>query len=69
MVRAATDLQLHSLTCEQFLPVVTGFPLSARQARASVDTMLERARRARLTTHACPIALKLQLLGGQTSLR
>lgn len=42
MVRAATDLQLHSLTCEQFLPVVTGFPLSARQARASVDTMLER---------------------------
>ena len=42
MVRAATDLQLHSLTSEQFLPVVTGFPLSARQARASVDTMLER---------------------------
>jgi MFS family permease len=42
MVQAATDLQLHSLTCEQFLPIVTGFPPSARQARASVDTMLER---------------------------
>jgi CRP-like cAMP-binding protein len=38
MVRAATDLQLHSLTCEQFLPVVMGFPPSARQARASLDT-------------------------------
>ena len=42
MVRAATDLQLHSLTRERFLPVVTGFPPSARQASASVDTMLDR---------------------------
>jgi MFS family permease len=42
MVRAATDLQLYSLTREQFLPVVRGFPPSAQHARASVDTMLER---------------------------
>ena len=42
MVRATTDLQLHSLTRERFLPVVTGFPPSARQASASVDTMLDR---------------------------
>jgi Cyclic nucleotide-binding domain len=42
MVRAATDLQLHSLTRERFLPVVTGFPPSARQASASVDTLLDR---------------------------
>ena len=43
-VKAATDLQLHSLTCERFLPVVTGFPPSARQAGAAVDTMLGRFR-------------------------
>jgi MFS family permease len=41
-VKAATDLQLRSLTCDRFLPVVTGFPPSARQAGASVDTMLGR---------------------------
>jgi hypothetical protein len=39
---AVTDLQLHSLTCKQFLPVVTGFPLSGRQVRASIDPVLKR---------------------------
>jgi hypothetical protein len=42
MVRAATDLQLQSLTCDRFLPVVTGFPPSARQAGTSVEEMLDR---------------------------
>ena len=42
MVRAATDLELQALTCDRFLPVVTGFPPSAREAGASVDTMLDR---------------------------
>ena len=36
-VRAVTDLQLHALTCNRFLPVVTGFPPSARQAETSVE--------------------------------
>jgi hypothetical protein len=42
MVRAASDLQLQSLTCERFLPVVTGFPPSAREAGTSVEEMLDR---------------------------
>jgi MFS family permease len=42
MVRAVTDLQLQALTCDRFLPVVTGFPASARQAGSSIDTMLHR---------------------------
>jgi MFS family permease len=41
-VRAATDLDLEALTCDRFLPVVTGFPPSAREAGAEVDTMLDR---------------------------
>jgi MFS family permease len=44
MVRAATDLQLHALTCDRFLPVVTGFPPSAREAGTSVEEMLDRFR-------------------------
>ena len=44
MVRAVTDLQLQALTCHRFLPVVTGFPPSARQADTSVETMLHRFR-------------------------
>jgi hypothetical protein len=42
MVRAATDLQLQALTSDRFLPVVTGFPSSAREAGTSVETMLDR---------------------------
>lgn len=41
-VRAATPLLLQALTSEHFLPVVTGFPPSAREAGDSVDAMLER---------------------------
>jgi hypothetical protein len=41
-VRAATDLRLHALTSDRFLPVVTGFPPSAREAGTSVDEMLDR---------------------------
>ena len=41
-VRAATDLELQALTCDRFLPVVTGFPPSAREAGTSVNTMLDR---------------------------
>jgi CRP-like cAMP-binding protein len=41
-VRAATDLELHALTCDRFLPVVTGFPPSAREAGAEVEEMLDR---------------------------
>jgi Cyclic nucleotide-binding domain len=41
-VRAATDLQLQTLTCERFLPVVTGFPPSSREAGAEVEEMLDR---------------------------
>src|SRR5215212_4315219 len=41
-VRAATDLQLQALTSDRFLPVVTGFPPSAREAGTSVETMLDR---------------------------
>jgi MFS family permease len=41
-VRAATDLELEALTCDRFLPVVTGFPPSAREAGAEVEEMLDR---------------------------
>jgi MFS family permease len=41
-VRAATNLRLHTLTSDRFLPVVTGFPPSAREAGTSVDSMLHR---------------------------
>ena len=41
-VRAATDLRLHTLTSDRFLPVVTGFAPSAREAGTSVDSMLDR---------------------------
>jgi len=40
-VRAATDLELQALTCHRFLPVVTGFPPSSREARAKVEQMLD----------------------------
>src|SRR5215207_3019251 len=42
MVRAAADLQLQALTCDRFLPVVTGFPPSAREAGTEVEEMLDR---------------------------
>jgi MFS family permease len=42
MVRAATDLELQALTCERFLPVVTGFPPSSREAGVEVEEMLDR---------------------------
>jgi hypothetical protein len=42
MVRAASELQLQALRCDRFLPVVTGFPPSAREAGTSVEEMLER---------------------------
>ena len=41
-VRAATDLELEALRCDRFLPVVTGFPPSAREAEASLGEMLDR---------------------------
>jgi predicted MFS family arabinose efflux permease len=41
-VRAASDLKLQALTCNRFLPVVTGFPPSAREAGAEVEEMLDR---------------------------
>jgi MFS family permease len=41
-VRAATDLELQALTCDRFLPVVTGYPPSSREAGAEVDEMLDR---------------------------
>jgi len=41
-VQALTKLELRALSCEHFLPVVTGFPPSAREAGTSVDTMLDR---------------------------
>jgi hypothetical protein len=41
-VRAASDLELQALTCNRFLPVVTGFPPSAREAGAEVEEMLDR---------------------------
>jgi MFS family permease len=42
MVRAATDLELQALTSDRFLPVVTGFPPSSREAGAEVEEMLDR---------------------------
>ena len=42
MVRAATDLELQALRCDRFLPVVTGFPPSSREAGAEVEEMLDR---------------------------
>ena len=42
MVRATTDLQLYALTTERFLPIVTGFPPSAREAGTEVEEMLDR---------------------------
>jgi hypothetical protein len=41
-VRAASDLELQALTCNRLLPVVTGFPPSAREAGTSVGEMLDR---------------------------
>jgi MFS family permease len=41
-VQAATELQLQALTSDRFLPVVTGFPPSAREAGAEVDQLLDR---------------------------
>ncbi|HJQ87081.1 MAG TPA: MFS transporter [Propionibacteriaceae bacterium] len=41
-VLAASDLELQALTCNRFLPVVTGFPPSAREAGTSVEEMLDR---------------------------
>jgi hypothetical protein len=41
-VVAASDLELQALTCNRFLPVVTGFPPSAREAGTSVEEMLDR---------------------------
>jgi hypothetical protein len=42
MVRAAVDLELQAMTCERFLPAVTGFPPGAWEAEASVVEMLDR---------------------------
>jgi CRP-like cAMP-binding protein len=39
-VRAATDLELQALRCDRFLPVVTGYPPSSREAGAEVEEML-----------------------------
>jgi len=41
-VRAATPLRLQALASAHFLPVVTGFTPSAREAGMSVDVMLDR---------------------------
>jgi len=43
-VRAATDLDLQALRCDRFLPVITGFPPSAREAAVEVEEMLDRFR-------------------------
>jgi CRP-like cAMP-binding protein len=37
-----TDLELQALTCDPFLPVVTGYPPSSREAEAEVEEMLHR---------------------------
>jgi CRP-like cAMP-binding protein len=44
MVRATTELHLQALRCDRFLPVVTGFPPSAREAGTEVEEMLGRFR-------------------------
>ena len=41
-VRAASDLELQALPCNRFLPVVTGFPPSSREAGAEVEELLDR---------------------------
>ena len=41
-VRARTDLRLQALRSERFLPVVTGYTPSAREAGVVVDRMLDR---------------------------
>jgi MFS family permease len=41
-VRAASQLRLQALASDHFLPAVTGFTPSAREAGTSVDTMLDR---------------------------
>src|SRR4051794_23417594 len=41
-VLAVDDLELYALTSDRFLPVVTGFPPSAREAGAEVDQLLDR---------------------------
>jgi hypothetical protein len=33
---------LYAMTSDRFMPVVTGFPPSAREARADVDQLLDR---------------------------
>jgi predicted MFS family arabinose efflux permease len=53
-VRAATDLDLQALRCNRFLPVITGFPPSAREADASVEEMLHRFGRDRPTDESGP---------------
>jgi hypothetical protein len=40
MVRATSELHLQALRCDRFLPVVTGFPPSAREAGSEVEEML-----------------------------
>jgi hypothetical protein len=57
MVRAATDLELQALRCDRFLPVITGFPPSAREAEASVEEMLHRFGRGRPTAESGPGSL------------
>ena len=57
MVRAVTDLELQALRCDRFLPVITGFPPSAREAEASVDQMLHRFGRGRPTAESGPGSL------------
>jgi hypothetical protein len=51
MVRATTDLQLYALTSDRFLPVVTGFPPSAREAGTVVEEMLDRFSPGKSTKH------------------
>jgi CRP-like cAMP-binding protein len=41
-VRAGSDLRLHALASDQFLPAVLGYTPSAREAGTVVDTMLDR---------------------------
>jgi MFS family permease len=41
-VQAATTLDMYALRCDRFLPVVTGFPPSAREAGAEVEELLDR---------------------------
>jgi MFS family permease len=41
-VRARTDVRLHALTSERFLPVVLGYTPSAAEASTGVETLLDR---------------------------